>query len=268
MIRGSIILVALTCFALAALWLYQRRLIFPAPPPRTIVVAGYDPAVLKTADGLSLVALYRPAAPGKSTLIFFHGNADTLQGSAKAVAGPVAAGHGALLPEYRGYGANPGSPAEAGFYADGAAALAFVRGQGVPDGDIVIIGNSIGSGVATELATHGDFGGLALVSPYTRLSAVISAVAAGLPVDFLVRDKFDNLSRLPHITAPILVLHGRRDRVIAFAQGEALGAVPGVRFRAFDAGHELAYLPEAQSALTEWLANRRQPTLSAATAAP
>jgi uncharacterized protein len=144
--------------------------------------------------------------------------------------------------------------------------LAFVQRQGVNDRDIVIIGNSIGSGVATELATHGRFGGLVLVSAYTRLPDVVGNIAAGLPIGFLVRDKFDNLARLPSVTAPVLVLHGRQDRTIAYSHGVALGAVPGVRFVAFDAGHDLAYLPQAQAALADWLAERRQPILAAAKA--
>lgn len=252
--------------AIAALYLCQRRLVFPAPPARAIAVPGYARVVLHTVDGLALTALYRPALPGKATILFFHGNADTLEGSAAAVAGPVAAGHGALLPEYRGYGGNAGSPGETGLYADGAAALAFLRQHGIADRAIVIIGNSIGSGVATEVATHGDFGGLALISAYTRLPDVVRDLAFGLPLGFLVRDRFDNLARLPAVTAPVLVLHGRRDRTIGFDHGVALGAVPGVRFLAFDAGHELAYLPQAQAALVAWLAERRQPTPVAATA--
>lgn len=256
-------LLLLPLLALAALWLFQRSLIYPAPPPRAVTIAGYAPVTLTTADGLSLASLYHPAAPGKSTLLFFHGNGDTLHGSAAAVTGPVAAGHGALLLEYRGYNGNPGFPGEAGFYQDGNAALAFLRAQGIADHDIVIIGNSIGSGAATELATHGNFGGLALVSAYTSLPAVV-ANSLRLPLGLLVRDRFDNLSKLPRISAAVLVLHGDRDRVIPFTQGQALGAIPGAEFHGFPGiGHELAYRPEAQAALTRWLADKPAPPATA-----
>nr|WP_310523360.1 hypothetical protein [Polymorphobacter sp.] len=265
-----VILIALVIavIALSALWFFQRSLIYPAPPSRAIAVPGYSRVTLATDDGLTLTALYRPAAAGRSTLVFFHGNADTLEGSAVAVAGPVAAGHGALLPEYRGYGGNPGTPGEAGFYADGRAALAFLRQNGIADQDIVIVGNSIGSGIATELATTGDFGGLALVSAYTSLPNVV-AEALRLPLGPLVRDRFENLAKLPRVTTPVLVLHGDRDAVIGFAHGRALGAVPGVRFLAFPGvGHELAYLPQAQAALTTWLANAGKTPLNRAPKPP
>jgi len=256
--------------AIAVLWVFQRGLIYPAPPPRDVTVAGYDVVTLATADGLELRALYRPAAPGRATLLFFHGNGDTLTGSATAVAALVAAGHGALLLEYRGYGGNPGRPSEAGLNADAAAALAFLRGQAIADTDIVVIGNSIGSGPATALAAGHDLGGLVLVSGYTSLPAVVRDVARGLPIGWLVRDKFNNLAALPRVTAPVLVLHGARDRVIGFAHGAALGALRGVGFGAFaDAGHELAYRPEAQAAITAWLAERhRHAELDLAKAAP
>lgn len=253
---------------LGALWFWQRSLIFPAPRARDIRIAGYERVTLRTSDGLDLTALYRLPAPGRSTLIFFHGNADTLEGSAVGVAGPVAFGHGALLPEYRGYGGNRGSPGETGFYADARAAHAFLRARGVPDKDIVIVGNSIGSGPATQLASEADFGGLVLVSGYADLPSVVVAALQGLPVRFLVRDRFDNLGKLPRVSAPVLVLHGARDRVIEFGQGEALGAVQGVRFVGFPGiGHELAYLPEAQAVLVDWLAERhRQVPATVATA--
>lgn len=270
MIRVLAVLAASAILGFGVLWFFQRNFIFPAPPARTIHVPGYDRVTLATADGLALTALYRPATPDKPTLVFFHGNADTLEGSASAVAGPVAAGYGALLPEYRGYGGNPGKPGEAGFYADARAAHGFLQTQGVDDADIVLIGNSIGSGAATQLATEADFGGLALVSAYTDLPSVVASVARWLPLRWLVKDRFDNHAKLRAVRAPVLVMHGELDQVIAYDHGETLGGAPGVDFVGFPGvGHELAYLPRAQAKLVEWLAqNHRQHAEGTAKAAP
>lgn len=240
--------------ALLLLFLIQRRLIYPAPAhPGPVTAAGFEAVTLTAADGLRLAALYRPAAPGRPTLVFFHGNGDSLRGSLIATAGFV--GHGLLLPEYRGYGGNPGSPDEAGLYADGEAALAWLAARGVGPARTVLIGNSLGSGVATELAARHRVAGLVIVSGFTSLPAA-AAGAFGLPIGALVRDRFDNAAKLPRVTAPVLVLHGDADRVIAVAHGRALGARVG--YREFPGvGHELAYRPEAQAAITAWLSGIR-----------
>ena len=86
--------------------------------------------------------------------VYFHGNGGTLAGSTQATRALVEAGFGVLLPAYRGYEDNEGAPSEEGLYTDGRAAIAFLRDQGVEPGRIVIIGNSIGTGPATQMATE------------------------------------------------------------------------------------------------------------------
>ena len=99
-----------------AVYFTQRSLIFPAPENFSEVPAGYEQISLRTSDGLDLAAINRRAAPGMPTLVFFHGNGDSWAGSAAATAALAQAGYGVLVPEYRGYGSNPGQPSEAGLY--------------------------------------------------------------------------------------------------------------------------------------------------------
>src|SRR3546814_3836202 len=75
--------------------------------------------ISRTDDGLRLAAFYRPAAPGRKTILFFHGNGDNMIGAIEATREPGAAGHGLMLVEYRGDGGNPGSPGEAGLHRVG-----------------------------------------------------------------------------------------------------------------------------------------------------
>lgn len=263
----GLVLLVIVVAAVALLWIFQRNFIYPAPPPDKNVAAGYSPVILQTGDGLSLRAAYRPAAPGQPTIIFFHGNGDGLAGAALATGVLAAADYGVLLPEYRGYGGNPGHPDEAGLYADGEAALRFLRKSRVGDADIVLIGNSLGSGVATELAARHSVAGLVIVSGYTRLPDVVRDIARGLPIGWLVRDGFANIDKLPSISAPILVMHGQRDRVIAFAHGEALAAAAHTRLLAYPgAGHELAFRGDAQAAILAWLEEHRHADASQAKA--
>ncbi len=262
---GLAVLAVACLLTLAAL---QRRFIYPSPKsPPPPLVAGFEAVDLATPDGLRLIAWYRPAASGRATIIFWHGNGDSLHGSVVATAALAARGYGLLLPEYPGYGGNPGSPDEAGLYAEARAAATFLRSRGVADAATFAMGNSLGSGPATQLATERALAGLIIVSGFRSLPLVV-VEKFGLPVGFLVRDRYDNAAKIAALQLPVLVLHGDADRVIPVSHGRALGQErPTVSYREFAGrGHELAYLPEAQLATLEWL--DRQATAAAAKARP
>lgn len=254
---------ALAVLAVSALLLIlavQRRLIYPAPrtqPPA--IAAGFEAVSLATADGLKLVAWHARAQNGRPTLIFFHGNGDSLLGAVAATRSLVAAGYGVLLPEYRGYGGNPGSPSETGLYDDARAAAGFLNARGVADGAIVAIGNSLGSGPATQLAAERSLAGLVVVSGFASLGSV-AAQAFGLPIGFLVRDRYDNAAKVARLATPVLILHGDADRVVAVSHGRTLGQGGGnIAYREFaGVGHDLAYRPEAQAATLDWLDRQGQ----------
>src|SRR5262245_66157214 len=99
---------------------------------------------LKTSDGLALLAWYRsPPTQDAPVLLYYHGNAGHIGNRADKVRPYLDAGYGVLLPEYRGYGGNPGRPTEEGIYADARAAIAFLIGEGVSPGRIVCYGESL-----------------------------------------------------------------------------------------------------------------------------
>ena len=234
----------------------QRSLIYPAPRAAAAeAFAGWREVALETGDGLRLRALHKPARGRLPSLLFFHGNGDSLRGAVAATGSLAAAGYGVLLPEYRGYGGNPGSPSEAGLFQDGEAALRWLARQGVPPGRVVPIGNSLGSGVAAELAARHPVGGLVLISGFTSLADVAAAQMRIFPVRLLLRDRYENAAKLPGVAAPVLVLHGARDRLIPPSHAAALAraARRSELVIAPGAGHELAYLPECQAAVLRWL---------------
>lgn len=245
-------------FALAAtaiLYTQQRRLLFPAPgqypadPP-----PGFALVHTQTDDGLRLSAFYRRAAPGKKTLLFFHGNGDNLTGAIQATRGSAAAGHGLLLAEYRGYGGNPGSPGEEGLYRDGEATMRWLAEARVAPRDIVVVGNSIGSGPATEMALRHEVAALVLVSGFSDLPTVVQSQVPVIP-RWLVRDRFDNAAKLGQVKAPVFLLHGDADTLVKpdnldrlrTARPDAIVALVA------GAGHELAYTAPAQAILTGWV---------------
>jgi fermentation-respiration switch protein FrsA (DUF1100 family) len=240
------------------LFLAQRSMIYPAPAGRAAekeALGDFERVTLRTSDGLRLVAIYRPARGDLPTIVFFHGNGDSIQGARIATALLASEGYGLLLPEYRGYGDNPGSPSEVGLYRDGEAALQWLADHHISLRRTVLIGNSLGSGVATELAARHAVAGLVLISGFTSMADVAALHMRLFPVRLLLRDKYENRSKLPRVLAPVLVLHGSVDTLIpathgvelaAASKGASLVIVPGI-------GHELAYLPQSQAAILEWL---------------
>lgn len=241
--------------ALGGLYSAQDNLIYPAPRQAAPVPEGYRQVELVTADGLRLAAVFGAPKPGRKTVVFFHGNGDSWQGAAAANRLVMAAGYGVLLVEYRGYSGNPGKPGEQGFYADGRAALAWLERQGFPAKQVVLVGNSIGSGTATQLASETPVAGLAIVSGFTSLPDVVAEKVSWAPARYLVHDQFDNAAKLGSVAAPVLLLHGTADTMTGSEHARALArANPRARLALIPGfGHELAYQDAAQAVLVDWL---------------
>jgi hypothetical protein len=182
-----------------------------------------------------------PPRPGRPVIVYFHGNGGHIGYRAERLLRFAREGYGVLMAEYRGYGGNPGIPSEAGFYADGRAALAFLDREGVATNRLVLYGESLGSGVAVELATQHKIGALILEAPFTSVAEVAQCHFRYVPASRMIIDRFDSLSRIGRLEAPLLVLHGERDRVVPVRFGRALlDAAPEPREGWFapEGGHE------------------------------
>jgi uncharacterized protein len=208
------------------LYLFQRQLLYF--PDRThpelfgLRELGVCEAILSTEDGLSLMSWYLPARPGRPVIAYFHGNGGHVGYRAERLLRFAREGYGVLMVEYRGYGGNPGTPTEAGFYADGRAALEFLGREGVAPSRLVLYGESLGSGVAVALAAEHQVAALVLEAPFTSVAEVAQRHFPYVPASRMVTDRFDSLSRIGSVRAPILVLHGERDRVVPIRFGRAL----------------------------------------------
>jgi hypothetical protein len=216
-----------------------RRFVYPAPPPSPRVAAaagGPEVLEMKTSDGTVAHALWMaPRSQDARVIAYFHGNGATADDEIDLASWLVAHGFGALLVEYRGYGASSASapPSEAGLYADGEAALDAIGQRGFPAERVALWGISLGTGVAAEMARRGRGSALVLVAPFTSLPAVAARIwwAHWLPTSLLVPDRYDTLSKASDIRVPTLVVHGDRDGVIPFDMGRTLSdAVTGARF--------------------------------------
>ncbi len=215
------------------LYFIQRGMMyFPwseAPIPAASGVAEMRPVSLATADGLALTSWYYPAAGGKPTVVFFHGNAGHI--GHRGFKGRVFldAGFGLILVGYRGFGGNPGRPNETGLYADGRAVMAFLAEAGVPIGRVVLYGESLGSGIATQLAFEAakngtPVGAVVLEAPFSSVAAAAQHHYPYLPAYWLVKDRFASIEKIAAIGAPLLVVHGERDRIIPIRMGREVFA--------------------------------------------
>ncbi len=237
------------------LYAYQRDLIYPIPEPDDDMPSGYEPISYRTSDNLELHAGFRARQDGKPVLLFFHGNGidwKTAEFTAELLGDR---GYGVLAAEYRGYDGNPGGPSEEGLYLDGRAALAWLTERGISSADIILAGNSLGSGVATELARTGQFKALVLISPMKSLVATAANAYPYIPTDSMIEDRFENIAKIGEVTSPILIVHGVDDRLIPIEHARELAAAnpAAVLVEVPGAGHNLSPKEEGQLPQLEFL---------------
>jgi alpha-beta hydrolase superfamily lysophospholipase len=202
--------------------LLHRRVLYQ--PPADEVAEVPEGATLLTAtaaDGVAVNALEFAAPKAARTIVHFHGNAETVEANAFLGREMKKRGFAVVLVEYRGYGRSRGSPPnEEGLYLDAAAILDVLAARGIGPDHVVLWGQSLGTGVATEMAKRGRGSRLALVAPFTSTADMAARIVPFLPASMVMVDRFDTLSKAPAIAAPTLVVHGDIDDVIPFEQGE------------------------------------------------
>ncbi|KFC66517.1 Alpha/beta superfamily hydrolase precursor [Bosea sp. LC85] len=231
---------------LALLYVMQRELLYPRDPARADIAVANLPGVEETpltaADGERLIAWVVPPREGKPVLLFFHGNAGNFATPIRQARfrGLSEDGTGLFAVNYRGYGGSSGRPSEEGLLLDARAAYdAAVTRFGVDR--LVGYGESLGTGVVLKLAAERPLRAVILEAPYLSTAAVAQLAYPFVPVAWLMKDQFRSDAVIGRVTAPLLVLHGGRDGVIPFAQGQALYEMANMpkRFVRFPTGgHE------------------------------
>jgi uncharacterized protein len=220
---------ALYLLALAALAFGQRKLLyFPYAEivaPASIGLSKAEILYLRTEDGERLLAWFIAPAPGRPLILYFHGNANGLANRGERFQALTASGDGLLAVEYRGYPGSTGSPSEGGLLSDGEAAYAQALALGVPAARIVVMGESLGTGVAVDLAARHRVGALVLDSPYSSIVDVAAARFWMFPVRLLMRDQFRSDEKIGGVAAPVLMVHGTADGTIPIRFAEKLFAL-------------------------------------------
>ena len=216
------------CLAVVLFFLQRRMLYFPdqtVPVASDYGLPGVEAVELRTADGLRLHAWWRPPrTPEQFVLAYFHGNAGHIGYRADKIRPFIDAGYGVLLVSYRYNAGAGGSPSEPGLYEDGRAAFRFLQSRGIGADRVVTYGESLGSAVAVTLAVEHRVAGVALEAPYTSIAEVAQSHYWYFPAKWMLWDKFDIREKIARIDAPLLIVHGERDRIIPAQFGHALFA--------------------------------------------
>jgi fermentation-respiration switch protein FrsA (DUF1100 family) len=237
-LKGMLASLFFAVFVLLVLRLFARSVIYPrprVPMPEESELAGHAPNArlvrYTTADGIPLKGIIVGAGSrAEARVLYFHGNAESAFQNLPLADDLAKSGVETFLAEYRGYSGLRGRPTEAGLSLDGEAALqAFVGGH-AESGSLVLVGRSLGSGVAVEIASGRPPRLLILVSPYTSLVDMGRSLVGPL-APLLVPDRFDNLSKIGALNCPIVIVHGTGDEVVPFEMGRRLAAAGrNVRF--------------------------------------
>ena len=216
---------------------FARSMIYPGSPvpfPSAEDLARRLPTArlidYRSADGIALRGALVRADPEAPVAVYFHGNAESAAQNLPFAADLASRGISVFLAEYRGFGGLQGEPTEDGLYADGEAAVDAVLATGTPPERLLLIGRSLGSGVATELALRKPAALLVLISPYTSMVDMGKGIA-GPAASLAVPDRYDNLGKIARVRCPVVILHGDRDDVIPVTMGRKLAAAaPGITY--------------------------------------
>jgi fermentation-respiration switch protein FrsA (DUF1100 family) len=184
----------------------------------------FEEVWLNTSDGLRVHGWFFPANPGSDNgtpaILYCHGNGGNISHRLDVIEALLETDAAVLAFDYRGYGLSNGRPGEQGTYRDGEAALDWLAGRGFPGTNVVVFGESLGGGVASELARRRPLGALVLQSTFTSIPDIGAELYPWLPVRFITSIRYDTIRRLPELRLPVVILHSRSDTLIRFAHAE------------------------------------------------
>jgi fermentation-respiration switch protein FrsA (DUF1100 family) len=227
----------------------------------------YENINLTTSDGVNINGWFVPGENlaeddqlTRLTVLFFHGNAGNISHRLEKIAVFRDLGVDTFIIDYRGYGRSEGQPTEAGTYRDAQAAYEYLMQQRkLKSRSIVVYGESLGSAIAADLAIKVEVRGLVMEEGFTSTADVGQGMFPFFPVHWVVRNKYDTLSKLPRIHVPLLILHSRDDEVINFSHSQRLFAAANEpkQFIELHGGHNDAFETSAltyRAALSKFFA--------------
>tara|TARA_Y100001970_G_C14202691_1_gene842093 strand:+ start:628 stop:1428 length:801 start_codon:yes stop_codon:yes gene_type:complete len=241
-------------------YFYQRNLLYHPSENNyqdTKIEFDYDEIFIKVDDEIKLKSwIIKKDFKKFKTLVLFHGNAGHLSNRIYKINELNKLNINILLISWRGFSGNKGSPTEKNLYQDAEAAIKWLNEQKIENKQIVLYGESLGSGVAVEIAKKNDFNGIILESPFTSIENSAKIYYPYLPVKLLLKDRYDSISKIKMINIPILIMHGKKDDVVPFAMGKELfekANVPKYSYFTSEDDHMMEFNSNLINAIKEFI---------------
>ncbi|NRP27582.1 Alpha/beta hydrolase family protein [Marinobacterium sp. xm-d-420] len=261
--RTAVLLTLTYLSACGYMYFAQDSLIFkPTNETESVetVFPGASELFINTPHGNRLQTWYKPAEPGQETLVYLHGNARNLSTRGRLINILSKDDRGLLIFSWGGFGQSTGAPSEVSFYDDARAVFDWLaKEQGLNSSDLIIYGESLGTGVAVQLATERDFKGVILAAPYTSIAQMAADNYPWLPVNLLLKHRFDSIDKIQQVDEPLVIMHSTDDDTIPYEQGVRLFEAAGEPklFMGFEDREHTQFRSEDVDRAIRWVLERK-----------
>ena len=224
-IKSFFLLILIYFVITVVVYFFQRKLLYHPFSPQITgkgLIHNFETINFKTSDNFELKGWFHLKNSNKKTILFLHGNAGNLDNRIDKLNSLGSMDINFLIIAWRGFSGNKGKPTEKGLYEDGRSAINWLYNKGVKEENIIVYGESLGTGVATHLSQNKNFAGIILETPFTSMIDAAKKFYPYIPVGLLLKDKFDNKSKIKNIGVPLLIMHGEADQIVPFEMGKEM----------------------------------------------
>ena len=221
-----ILTVSIYVVLLIFLYFYQGKLLYHPNVNSYTEVDNLIPKIEKvnipTSDNLNLLGWFHKKDISKKTILFLHGNAGSLENRIYKLNHFKNLDLNFLIIAWRGFSGSSGKPSEKGLYEDALSAVKWLESNEIYENNIIVYGESLGTAVAVELAQNKNFAGIILESPFTSMIETAKKYYPFFPVKLLLKDKYESINKIRNIHSPILIMHGKQDKIVPFKMGKKM----------------------------------------------
>ena len=211
---------------LILLFIFQRNLMYHPDENNYFgdkLEVKIEKVQIKTSDNISLLGwFHKKDIKNYKTIVYIHGNAGKLENRIHKLNHFKDMNVNFLIIAWRGFSGNSGSPSEKGLYIDGRSTINWLKNKGIEEEDMILYGESLGTGIATHIAQNKNFAGLILETPFTSMVQAARNFYPYIPVGLILKDKYKNDEKIKNINIPVLVMHGEVDQIVPFWMGKKI----------------------------------------------